>query len=158
MVGYPDGLMDLSSNYPLIRKGITSLHPAITFNKSSNKSLGILDISAFPGSSGSPIFVFNEGNYQKPGQNVEISKKLILLGVLSEEGTNSFNTSDSDKYHLNLGPYVKASELLVLGKEVKKVHIQQINSEITETIEKELETAQNLSSQSLKFRNYACIQ
>ena len=40
-----------------------------------------IDIAAFPGSSGSPIFIYNQGSY--PVQNgIVVGSRLILLGVL----------------------------------------------------------------------------
>ena len=54
MVGYPIGLWDENKNLPLIRKGGTALHPIANFK---NQPVGILDIAAFPGSSGSPVFI-----------------------------------------------------------------------------------------------------
>lgn len=150
MVGYPDGLYDLDSRFPLIRKGITALHPAITYNKSSEKSLGVLDISSFPGSSGSPVFINNYGIYQKKGETIDLNNRLILLGVLSDwfisepEGKSIFDKG----YHLNLGGYIKGSELLILSKEVKKVHILQVNPVITELVETQLEPVKILAGDS----------
>lgn len=60
MIGYPIGLWDRVNNLPLIRRGITSTHPAIDFQ---GKSFGVIDIAVFPGSSGSPVLVMNEGSY-----------------------------------------------------------------------------------------------
>lgn len=56
MVGYPIGLWDEIKNLPLIRKGGTALHSVANFQQ---KPIGILDIAAFPGSSGSPVFIIN---------------------------------------------------------------------------------------------------
>ena len=54
MIGYPIGLWDSKNNYPIFRKGYTASHPAYDFN---TKGIGLADIAAFPGSSGSPIYI-----------------------------------------------------------------------------------------------------
>ena len=58
MVGYPIGLYDKINNLPIFRKGYTACHPSIDFNR---KGIGLIDMACFPGSSGSPIYVLNEG-------------------------------------------------------------------------------------------------
>lgn len=58
MVGYPIGLWDEFNNRPIFRKGITATHPAYAYN---GKKEFLIDIAAFPGSSGSPIFLYREG-------------------------------------------------------------------------------------------------
>lgn len=129
MVGYPIGLWDEKNNLPLIRKGITSTHPCINFN---GNSIGVIDAACFPGSSGSPILVVNEGMYgTKQGTNV--GSRAILLGVLfsgpqiSATGeikieqipTQQKIISDT-KLMINLGYYIKAKEIKVLEDLVKQ--------------------------------------
>lgn len=59
MLGYPIGLADARNNYPIFRKGYTAAHPAVDFNEDG---IGLVDMACFPGSSGSPIYILNEGN------------------------------------------------------------------------------------------------
>lgn len=43
----------------------------------------MIDIAAFPGSSGSPVLIFNEGGYRdKKGNMYWGNSRIILLGVL----------------------------------------------------------------------------
>ena len=42
MVGYPNGLWDQMHNYPLFRRGYTSVHPAIDFNRDG---VGVVDMA-----------------------------------------------------------------------------------------------------------------
>lgn len=58
MIGYPAGIWDEHNNMPIYRKGITATHPALEYN---GKREFMVDIAAFPGSSGSPVFLFKEG-------------------------------------------------------------------------------------------------
>lgn len=78
MIGYPNGLWDSYNNMPIIRRGVTATNVKLDYN---NKKEFLIDIAAFPGSSGSPIFIYNQGSY--PVQNgIVVGSRLILLGVL----------------------------------------------------------------------------
>ena len=80
MVGYPIGLSDTRNNYPIFRKGYTSAHPAVDFN---DDGIGLVDMACFPGSSGSPIYILNEGGYRDKHGNAYFGpSRVILLGVL----------------------------------------------------------------------------
>jgi len=79
MVGYPIGLWDEVNNYPLYRKGITASYVAIDYN---GKSEFLIDAASFPGSSGSPVFLANIGNYVDKKGNTNISTRFYLLGIL----------------------------------------------------------------------------
>jgi hypothetical protein len=82
MLGYPIGIWDEYNNRPLFRKGITATHPALSFNEGRHF---MVDIAAFPGSSGSPIFAYKEGFevVNSAGKKI-INKngKFYLIGVL----------------------------------------------------------------------------
>lgn len=78
MVGYPQGLMDTFNHKPIIRRGITATHPK---NNYMGKAETLLDIAAYPGSSGSPVFILNEGSYLS-GNTLQIGSRIKLLGVL----------------------------------------------------------------------------
>lgn len=79
MVGYPIGLWDQKNNLPIFRRGITATHPGIDFD---GKSQFVIDCACFPGSSGSPVFLFNAGSYQTKDGNLAIGSRLKLLGIL----------------------------------------------------------------------------
>lgn len=80
MVGYPNGLWDQTNNMPLFRKGITSSHPGLDWN--GRKEM-LIDAACFPGSSGSPVFLFNEGSYvDKQGNTNMGGTRIKLLGIL----------------------------------------------------------------------------
>lgn len=80
MVGYPIGLSDTRNNYPIFRKGYTSAHPAVDFN---DDGIGLVDMACFPGSSGSPIYILNEGGYRdKRGNSYFGKSRVLLLGIL----------------------------------------------------------------------------
>ena len=80
MVGYPNGIWDNVNNKPILRKGVTASHP--NFDYCGKKEI-MIDAACFPGSSGSPVFIFNEGGYRDKRGNMYMgASRVILLGVL----------------------------------------------------------------------------
>ena len=80
MIGYPNGIWDSVNNMPIFRKGTTATNPLIDYN---GKKEIMIDIAAFPGSSGAPVLIFNEGGYRdKKGNMYWGNSRIILLGVL----------------------------------------------------------------------------
>lgn len=78
MIGYPNGLWDNINNYPLFRSGVSATHPGKDFR---GKKEFVVDIAAFPGSSGSPVFLFNEGSYSTSNALI-MGTRVKLLGIL----------------------------------------------------------------------------
>jgi hypothetical protein len=78
MMGYPNGLWDQVNNLPIIRRGITAVHPKFDYNYKTDI---VVDIASFPGSSGSPICIFNQGSYASE-DGVTIGNRFMLLGIL----------------------------------------------------------------------------
>jgi hypothetical protein len=126
MIGYPIGLWDQVNNLPIARRGMTATHPRVDFN---GRPVGVVDIAAFPGSSGSPVLVVNEGGYAIPGGFVAAETRILLLGILYAgpqfEADGSFEikeipTTRTGQFTLSLpvhlGFYIKAQQLLELGK------------------------------------------
>jgi hypothetical protein len=127
MVGYPIGLWDDVNNFPVLRRGITASHPIVDFQ---GKSIGLADIATFPGSSGSPILVVNEGSFTSQG-GISIGRRLIFLGVLYAYPQFTANgdieiveipTAQTPISRTNipthLGYYVKAKELITLKEHI----------------------------------------
>jgi hypothetical protein len=79
MVGYPIGIWDSFNNMPVLRKGITATHPA---NDYEGRKEFMIDLACFPGSSGSPVFLFNVGSYAAKDGGTVIGSRIKLLGVL----------------------------------------------------------------------------
>lgn len=133
MVGYPIGLWDKKNNYPLFRKGITASHPSVDFNGNSQ---GVVDIASFPGSSGSPIFIYNNGSFSdKTNNGISLGGRLIFLGTLfagplwdatGEIKIRQIPTQNNVQLNtpimINLGYYIKAIELLVLKEIIIKAN------------------------------------
>lgn len=80
MVGYPNGIWDKINNKPIYRKGITATHPLTDYN---GKKEFMIDAACFPGSSGSPVFIINEGGYRDKKGNTYLGRsRIFLLGTL----------------------------------------------------------------------------
>ncbi|CAM4204649.1 Trypsin-like peptidase domain-containing protein [Lacicoccus alkaliphilus] len=83
MMGYPNGIWDRVNNKPIFRKGITATHP---YNNYDGKEEFMIDAACFPGSSGSPVFLLNEGSYQDRQGNTYMGQTRIFLLVILYAG------------------------------------------------------------------------
>lgn len=80
MIGYPNGIWDEVNNKPIFRKGVTATHPQYDYN---GKKEFMIDIACFPGSSGSPVFILNEGGYRDKKGNMYMGRsRVLLMGTL----------------------------------------------------------------------------
>ena len=133
MVGYPIGLWDSANNFPIFRRGYTASHPAIDFNE---KGIGLVDMPCFPGSSGSPIFIYNESGYLSKSGTIHMAGRIIFLGTLyagpqyNAQGQLIVTTvptkqtvTSTTPIMTNLGYYIKASELDEFLKYIEDNHI-----------------------------------
>lgn len=80
MVGYPNGIWDSVNNKPIFRKGVTATHPCFDYN---GRKEFMIDAACFPGSSGSPVFILNEGGYRDKNGNTYLgTTRIIFMGTL----------------------------------------------------------------------------
>jgi hypothetical protein len=79
MVGYPNGLWDATNNAPIIRRGITATHPLFDYG---GRSEFVIDAACFPGSSGSPVFIYEDGMYRSAPDAMSPGTRVALVGVL----------------------------------------------------------------------------
>lgn len=79
-IGYPSGIWDTKNLLPIIRKGITATPIAIDFQ---GKSQFLIDASVFPGSSGSPVFLYNAGIYAEKSGGTVVGSRLFFLGAIA---------------------------------------------------------------------------
>ncbi len=126
MIGYPNGISDQKNNIPIIRTGVTATPPKLDYNGLSEF---LIDIAAFPGSSGSPVIIrrmpYNARN-TSTGVAVGFFPEYYLAGILQSGPTYSpkikelsFNSLDeiTDSLKLetnitiNLGNVIKSKEI-----------------------------------------------
>jgi hypothetical protein len=80
-VGYPGQLWDDLNNLPLFHRGSTSTAPYIDFK---GKKEFLVDFATWPGASGSPVFIFNEGSFfdSRTGNLMLGRSRILLIGVV----------------------------------------------------------------------------
>ena len=121
VVGYPNGIIDTAHNIPVFRRGITATPANLDFK---NTTEFLIDAAIFPGSSGSPVLLFNQGSYPTR-QGLVIGSRVKLLGVVHAVFNDPVNgeisivpaptqarTVVSSAVPNNLGICVKASRIL----------------------------------------------
>lgn len=80
MIGYPNGLWDEANNMPIIRRGITATNPKLDYN---GRPIFLIDCACFPGSSGSPVLIYNPSGHTDASGTLHLGgQRLFLLGVL----------------------------------------------------------------------------
>lgn len=126
-MGFPKSLRDEHNLMPIVRKGITSTHPALNFD---NLPMFLIDAPIFEGASGSPVFIINIGMWQNKtgGTNVG-GNRILLLGVVAmaysfftdrelkkgevkneiEDGSKMVSV---EKTYMNLGVVFKSTSLI----------------------------------------------
>jgi hypothetical protein len=124
-VGYPIGLWDSVNLLPLVRKGITATPIQLDY---LNKSRFLIDASIFPGSSGSPVFLYNRFSYpSKDGRSVIMGGRFHFLGVL-DRGLIQRDDGDFEsvyiptnldemrriRTYINIGSVIKSSIVIEL--------------------------------------------
>lgn len=131
MIGYPNGLWDDANNFPIARRGVTATPPYADFK---GKKDFVIDCACYPGSSGSPIFLYNIGSYSRKEGGTQIGHRVKLLGILYEgplrtetgeirvvpvpTSTKPISVSNT---LFNLGYCVKATQLLFFEKHIQDV-------------------------------------
>ena len=83
MIGYPDGIYDKKNNQPIFRRGSFATKPSLDYD---GKKEFVIDIAAYNGSSGSPVFVKYEASRfdrEKHAIVIQDRPSVKLVGVLS---------------------------------------------------------------------------
>ena len=80
-IGYPNGIWDRKNFLPVIRRGTTATPLSIDFE---GEPKFLMDASVFPGSSGSPVFLYNPGMYYSKTGATNIGTRIMFVGVVAE--------------------------------------------------------------------------
>ena len=80
-IGYPNGLWDSKNLLPIIRKGITATPYYYDF---MGEKKFLVDASVFPGSSGSPVFIYYSGGYPDKEGNFHAGNRIFFIGIISK--------------------------------------------------------------------------
>ena len=79
VVGYPKGLWDEHNNMPIARTGATATHPLALYQGKRNF---LIDVAAFSGSSGSPVFTYETPMFRQPDGSYTPGTKVQFIGVV----------------------------------------------------------------------------
>jgi Trypsin-like peptidase domain len=131
-IGYPYGMHDEVNLLPIARRGITASPYVVDYN---GLPLFLIDANVFPGSSGSPVMVLDEGGYATK-RGISLGGRTYFLGLVdqayihTEEGVVKFvplptqfvPTYDEHQY-FNLGAVIKAKAILNTMSEFVKAYM-----------------------------------
>ncbi|AWY39402.1 serine protease [Pseudomonas putida] len=79
-IGYPNGIWDSKNLLPVMRQGTTATPITVDFEQTPRF---LIDASVFGGSSGSPVFLFNQGSYPDKAGGLIAGSRLYFLGVVA---------------------------------------------------------------------------
>lgn len=79
-IGYPNGIWDSKNILPVVRRGITATPCYVNFE---GEKKFLIDASVFPGSSGSPVFIYYAGGYPDKSGKLYIGNRMYFLGVVA---------------------------------------------------------------------------
>lgn len=118
MIGYPTGIIDTYNHKPIIRKGVTATHIKKDY---LGKKQFVIDIACYGGSSGSPVFILNEGSYMYQNR-LHAGTRIYFVGVLYAGAIydtygriiimSSPNFLAHTQLPTNLGIVIKSSKIL----------------------------------------------
>lgn len=128
MVGYPSGIWDSVNNAPIVRRGSTATHPLVRYE---NRPEFLIDAACFQGSSGSPVFLFEDGMYRTAGEGLTPGTRIAFLGVLyagpqfTAEGRlesrpipHNVTFAPVTSFPMNLGFVIQADQIDVLAADI----------------------------------------
>jgi hypothetical protein len=132
--GYPSGIYDTVNLTPVIRTGTTATPIELDYN---GLPCFIIDASVFPGSSGSPVFIYNAGSYSTQG-GLAIGTRLLFVGIVAR----MFYRTDTGRIELTEIP----TDTLVSLKTMQMIDLGLVYKArtVVETIESFLRSAGQL--------------
>jgi hypothetical protein len=135
LVGYPYGYYDKVNSLPIWKTGSVASEPKVNFD---GKPLFLIDISAFPGMSGSPAFAISYGTYEMEKGGTMVGGVRKFMGIYAsmqmlnkemylEQLVHSAKHGVRDSVSLELGNVWKADLII---DTIKKVNIENYHKEI----------------------------
>ncbi|EEV5716938.1 TPA: serine protease [Escherichia coli] len=111
LIGYPYGFHDAANMLPVWKTGSVASEPEYDFN--GEKTI-VLDISAFPGMSGSPAMIVAKGGYGDKDGNMYAGNAYHFLGIYAS--MNMFNSElNLEQVSNDAKKFVTHTESLQLG-------------------------------------------
>ncbi|MCX2709046.1 S1 family peptidase [Pseudomonas sp. DCB_BG] len=123
MIGYPNGIWDHHNNGAIARRGSIATMPEHDYH---GKKQFVVDMACFNGSSGSPVFLANFGEFATRDGSFVTGSRVNLLGILYAgpqhtakvlgASAENENSPPIARIPNNLGYVIKAEEILPLEK------------------------------------------
>ncbi|WP_345549030.1 trypsin-like peptidase domain-containing protein [Streptomyces lannensis] len=107
-IGYPSGHQDPFHLTPITRRGISATPIEMPFG---GKKMFLVDGSVFGGSSGSPVFLLNEGTYRSGPTTVSAGNRMVLVGIIAA----SIQQLTDEPVVANYVPHIALARDLDLG-------------------------------------------
>lgn len=123
-IGYPSGIYDSKNLLPILRRGITATPISVDYE---GKPVFLIDASVFPGSSGSPVFIYNNGSYSdREGLHIG-SGRIYFVGVISE---SFYRTEEGEitfkEIPTKLQTLINKTEMIDLGVVIKSEKVKEL--------------------------------
>lgn len=140
LVGYPYGYSDTVNSLPIWKTGSIASEPKVDFD---GKPLFVIDVSAFPGMSGSPAFAVSYGTYEMEQGGTSVGGVQKFLGIYASmqmlEQKKFLEELQSDKKtgvtiyeSLQLGHVWKAQLIIDM---IKSINVQQNENNIINNLQ-----------------------
>ncbi|WP_461405080.1 S1 family peptidase [Falsiruegeria mediterranea] len=125
MIGCPNGIFDEFNNLPIVRRGHTA---SPLYNLYQGKHEFMIDMACFPGSSGSPVFLYNQHGYldRLTGSKVIGGSRLRFVGILY---SGPVITNDG-QIVLRQEPKVEVTAMMHLGNVIRSSQLHKIEGQI----------------------------
>ncbi|WP_113671911.1 S1 family peptidase [Vallitalea guaymasensis] len=131
-IGYPNGIWDFQNLLPIIRKGITATPYYYDF---LGEKKFLIDASVFPGSSGSPVFIYYSGGYPDKMGNLYDGNRIFFLGIVAQ----TYQKDEEGEIHIKKLPVVEIP--VAISKQMIDLGIVFKASTIIETMDYYLKIA-----------------
>ncbi len=124
-IGYPNGIYDRKNLLPITRTGMTATP---IYEDYEGEPQFLIDASVFPGSSGSPVFIYDKNGYKdKKGNTYMGSERIIFCGVIS----STLIRTDSGRLEFievptKVLPMIETSQMIDLGVVIKSEKVKEL--------------------------------
>jgi Trypsin-like peptidase domain len=129
MIGCPNGISDEVNNLPMARRGITASPLSKKYN---GKEEFVVDMACFPGSSGSPVFIYDRNGYLDRKTNVYRmgAQRIMLVGILYAGP----QIANNGQIILAQPPRVMVAAMMHLGNVIRSSELHVIDAEFCKRI------------------------
>ena len=112
-IGYPNGIWDSKNLLPVARRGTTASPIEVDFEGTPRF---LIDASVFGGSSGSPVFILNQGSWATKDGGTVIGSRIHFVGVIAAVFFRThLNTIVAVPIPTQVQPMAQQQEMIDLG-------------------------------------------